>query len=275
MHKGRALLLQFVGVTAATLLVFSPVFADTTGELLPNGDGTYTQWTPGTGSTHFNLVDDTECGGLGVGGDYVETSTTGNRDSYTLPTTSIPDGSAITGVTITPCLSRPGAGNPNLKVFFVYNAYQSPDRGNFFPNTTKAKEYGSTTLSGVTLFKTQTGTLQIGGVFSGTTAMRIHRMSAIVTYTPLVAPSNLSGSTMTGTTVFLSWTDNSSIESGFVIERSVNSPSAFAFLKGVGANVTNTTDSTVSSGNTYYYRIRTYTPGGNSGFSNNAFVIVP
>lgn len=56
------------------------------------------------------------------------------------------------------------------------------------------------------------------------------------------------------------WTDNSSDENGFQIEKNTNS-GGFSFLTNVGAGITVYVDSSVSSGNTYGYRIRSYTNG--------------
>jgi hypothetical protein len=54
----------------------------------------------------------------------------------------------------------------------------------------------------------------------------------------------------------LTWTDASSNEAGFVIERSVNGPDAWTEYATVGANVTSYTNTGLTPGTTYYYRVK-------------------
>ena len=68
-------------------------------------------------------------------------------------------------------------------------------------------------------------------------------------------PTNVSVASLAGPKAGVSWTDNSSIESGFIIERRVDSGS-WAVLGNTGANVTYYEDSSVSVGHTYSYRVR-------------------
>jgi len=68
----------------------------------------------------------------------------------------------------------------------------------------------------------------------------------------------------------LSWTDQSSVEQGFKIERAVGTSGAFTQLATVGANIRTYTDSTVSPGSTYCYRVRAFNAAGTSAPSNQA-----
>lgn len=83
------------------------------------------------------------------------------------------------------------------------------------------------------------------------------------------APTNLSGS-VSKTTVTLRWTDNSTNEEGFYIERGIKIKATTNYqpVGHVGSNVTTYTE-TVASG-TYYYRVQAYnlTTGKVSGYSN-------
>ena len=67
------------------------------------------------------------------------------------------------------------------------------------------------------------------------------------------APSNLAASTASGSSAILTWTDNSSNESGFRIERKVGT-GAYATLFTTAANVVTHTDSALGAG-TYTYRV--------------------
>jgi hypothetical protein len=85
------------------------------------------------------------------------------------------------------------------------------------------------------------------------------------------APSNLTATAVTGLKINLAWTDNSSNETGFAIERCQgNNCTSFAPLTTVGANVTTYQDTGLSSNTFYRYRVRAFNGSGNSGYSNVA-----
>nr|HID59256.1 hypothetical protein [Desulfobacterales bacterium] len=84
------------------------------------------------------------------------------------------------------------------------------------------------------------------------------------------APSSLSATAVSSTRIDLSWTDNSSGESGFKIERKTGSGGTYAQIAVVGANITNYSDTGLDPSTTYYYRVRAYNNTGNSSYSNEA-----
>jgi hypothetical protein len=83
------------------------------------------------------------------------------------------------------------------------------------------------------------------------------------------APSDLVATAVGTKRIDLSWTDNSTTERGFKIERSTNGRS-YSKLATVGAGVTTFSNTGLRSGRTYYYRVRAYTSSSNSGYSNVA-----
>ncbi len=84
------------------------------------------------------------------------------------------------------------------------------------------------------------------------------------------APSNLTAAAISTSQINLTWTDNSSNESGFYIERSKKATSGFSQIATVGANVTSYQNTGLSANTNYYYRVRAYNAGGNSAYSNTA-----
>ena len=85
------------------------------------------------------------------------------------------------------------------------------------------------------------------------------------------APSNLTGTGNRGS-ARLTWTDNSSNETGFYIERAPSGSTAFARVGTVGANVKTFTDA-VSRGN-YVYRVQAFNGSIVSTYSNTVTVRV-
>lgn len=153
----------------------------------PTGVGTYNAWTPSTGSTHYTLVDESSCNGVT---DYVSTTTTGTRDSYTVSVSGIPNASTITAIAIRPCASRAsggGAGTGVLNVFYRLNGINSADSGAYAITGTTPTNLATTTFSGLSVVKNGSTTLEIGAVFtSGNKGARLSKIATVITYTPVV-----------------------------------------------------------------------------------------
>ena len=82
-------------------------------------------------------------------------------------------------------------------------------------------------------------------------------------------PSNLIGFAISDTSIFLAWYDNSTNETGFKIERSINSASNWVLIDSVGENVENyIDDNSLVPNNTYFYQVCAYIFGANSSYSN-------
>ncbi|WP_020564362.1 fibronectin type III domain-containing protein [Methylosarcina fibrata] len=89
------------------------------------------------------------------------------------------------------------------------------------------------------------------------------------------APKTLTAVIGSGNQVNLSWSDQSTNETGFKIERCLGRfCSNFSQIGAVGQNVTGWTDTTVTAGSTYRYRVRAYNTTGNSAYSNIAGITV-
>lgn len=84
-------------------------------------------------------------------------------------------------------------------------------------------------------------------------------------------PSDLSVSGVTSSSISIAWTDNSSNEDGFKIERcSGANCSDFQWLANMPANVNNITDWGLGKNKTFKYRVQAYNLAGNSGYTNVA-----
>ncbi len=92
--------------------------------------------------------------------------------------------------------------------------------------------------------------------------------TATITPSPPTAPNNLDATSPSSGQARVTWSDRSNNETSFKIERSTSSSSGFSQIATVGANVRTYTDSDVTKGRTYYYRVRASNSGGNSSYSN-------
>ena len=94
--------------------------------------------------------------------------------------------------------------------------------------------------------------------------------------TPLTpaAPSNLSGSALSSTEVRVQWSDNSANETGFRVLRKAG-PSASYSTINLGTNTTTYTDSGLSAGTQYYYKVQAYNAVGSSADTAEINVTTP
>lgn len=89
----------------------------------------------------------------------------------------------------------------------------------------------------------------------------------VVTTTP-AAPSTLTATAVSSSQINLTWADNSTNETGFRIERSSSSGGPYTEIATVGAGVATYSNTGLSAGTTYYYRVRTYNTNNVSAYSN-------
>jgi hypothetical protein len=176
----------------------------------------------------------------------------------------------LTSIAITP--SNPNVADGGTQQFQATARDQFGAAMSKQPSWTWKLTSGVGTLSSSGLFTapssgTGTATVQASsGALTGSTSLNVGP-------TP-VAPSNLSAAVISSNQVNLSWRDNSSNETGFILQRSTNAGSWTSIAK-VGANVTTFSDKTVSTGTTYSYRVSAYNSFGSSAFSSTAGNITP
>jgi tripartite motif-containing protein 71 len=90
------------------------------------------------------------------------------------------------------------------------------------------------------------------------------------------APTNLVATAVSRSQVNLTWTDNSSNETGFKIERCKGATCTnFTQIVTVGVNVTSYANTGLNANTTYRYRVRAYNASDNSAYSNIAAATTP
>jgi hypothetical protein len=102
--------------------------------------------------------------------------------------------------------------------------------------------------------------------------------SRIASPLPPTAPTGLEAQATAKWRVDLQWSDNSSNETGFYVDRAPdNAGVAGTYLQiaTVEANATTYGDVSVIPSTTYWYRVRAYSDGGNSAFSNSVRATTP
>jgi len=87
---------------------------------------------------------------------------------------------------------------------------------------------------------------------------------------PPNAPSNLTAAASGSSVINLSWADNSTDETGFVLQRSLTSGSGFTTIATLPANTTTYVNSGLTGSTTYYYRVQATNAAGSSAWSNTA-----
>lgn len=150
---------------------------------------------------------------------------------------------------------------------------------------------GCTGFVEITTVGANIGTYQDAGRASGTTytyRVRAYNTAGNSDYSNAVAattqtvvtvppaPSNLTATPFSNSRIDLSWTDNSTNETGFRVEQCVGaSCTNFVELGTVGASVNVVSITGLTGGTAYRYQVRAYNGAGNSGYSNIAGATTP
>ena len=137
-------------------------------------------------------------------------------------------------------------------------------------NPTSATTTSTLTLTASPTATTGTSTVTITGVSGSLTHTTTISLTVAASGLP-AAPSNLTA-TAGKKSVTLNWTDNSSNETGFKIERSTDGVN-FSQITTTGANVTSYKNVGLTGGTTYYYRVRATNATGDSAYSNTASAV--
>lgn len=95
-------------------------------------------------------------------------------------------------------------------------------------------------------------------------------VAATTTIAPPTAPSGLGASAFSQTQINLTWTDNSSNETGFKIERKTGTGGSWAQIATPAANAASYSDSGLTAATIYVYRVRATSAAGDSSYSSEA-----
>ena len=87
---------------------------------------------------------------------------------------------------------------------------------------------------------------------------------------PPSAPANLYASAKDCNTIILTWSDKSNNEASFELRRSLSLYGTYSTIATLAANTTTYTNTGLTKGRKYYYKIRAGNASGNSSWSNNA-----
>ncbi len=104
---------------------------------------------------------------------------------------------------------------------------------------------------------------------SANTSVASAMTQATATVVP-AAPSGLAAAASSTTQINLTWSDNSTNESGFKIERGSSVAGPFNLIFTAAAASTSYSDTALTSATTYYYRIYSFNSAGNSAVSTTA-----
>ncbi len=86
-------------------------------------------------------------------------------------------------------------------------------------------------------------------------------------------PTNLTASALSGTQIKLAWQDNSNNETGYTVSRSLTSSGLWTLVATIGNSQLTYTDSGLTPGTSYSYKVRAYNSTGKSAPSNVATVV--
>lgn len=139
-----------------------------------------------------------------------------------------------------------------------------------FTWTSQDDDVATVTTTGVVTAEGPGGTL-IEAEAEGVTGTAVVAVLAA----PPEAPTGLEVVSSSSNRITLTWTDNSSEETGFEVQRSLEAASGFQAVGSTGVDVTEFADGSVQPETTYYYRVRALGEGEPSGFSEVVEVTTP
>lgn len=221
--------------------------------LSQNNNGLYLAQNPGTRQVHVSLMGDPSL-----------------RMHPVVPPSNL--SGAVTSTTVT--LSWAPSTDSNVQGYHVYRATSA--NGPFTRIT------GTSPITGTTFVDTITGdhtymvravkleTSSSGTYFNPSQGIFFSTGNSANSIPAPSAPTTVVANAASSSQIDLAWVDTASNEDGFKVERKTGTAGAYAQIATVGANVVSYSDTGLSSGTQYYYRIRSYNVTGDSAYSSEA-----
>ena len=126
---------------------------------------------------------------------------------------------------------------------------------------TNATTYNNTGLTASTPYFYKVSAINTAG---NSTAVQANATTTGITPTVLVAPSNLIATALSASQIELAWSDNSSNESGFKIERSTTLAGPYELIATTVTNLTSYSNIGLSASTEYFYRVSATNATGDS-----------
>ncbi len=127
------------------------------------------------------------------------------------------------------------------------------------------KSYADTTLTANSAYSYRVRAFNTGG-----NSLYSNEVTATTLPNPPKAPAKLTATAVSKTRINLAWADSSNDETGFRIERKTGAAGTYAQVASLVANIKSYADTSLIGGTQYFYRVRAFNTGGNSGYSNEA-----
>src|SRR5581483_10608766 len=275
------------GPGSFTLSNQTPVW-DTTA---PAGPAVQLSWTASSGATSYQVYRN----GSAVGGSLSGTSfynstglTSGQTYSYYVIATGAGGTKQSNTINVGPMPSAPANAPGNFTL-----SNQTPVWDTTAP-AGPAVQLSWTTSSGATSYQVYRNGSAVGGSLSGTSFYNSTGLTSGQTYSYYVIATGAGGTKQSNTinvgpmpsasmgtlpaapsslaalasnnSVSLAWTDNSTNETGFSVERKTGASGSYGQIATTGQGVAAYVDSSVTAGTTYYYRTRAFNSAGNSSY---------
>jgi hypothetical protein len=230
---------------------------------IPANTTSYTDVGLGSSATYYYKIQATNAGGNSIWSN--EASAKTNTPPATVPAAP---SNLIATATGTSVINLTWADNATDETSYVLQRSLSSGSGfatiaTLAANTTS---YSNTGLSSSTTYyyKVQalnsTGSSSWSNIAYATTAVS----------GPPAAPGNLTAAATGCNTVILNWADNSGNETNFDLRRSTSQSGTYSTIATLPANTTTYTNTGLTKGRKYYYKVRAINSAGNSSYSNTA-----
>ena len=151
-----------------------------------------------------------------------------------------------------------------------YNIYRSTKfHGSIYPGLTPGTVgVGATAYTDTTVSANMTYYYEVGS-FGTASASDFSNVAS-----PMAVPTSLKATTVSSSTIDLSWIDNDgAAATGYDIDRSTTSSGGFSQIATVGSGATAYTNTGLTDGTTYYYEVAAFNSTTTSGFSSIASAV--